>query len=101
MSFSLYGYRLHAKQIFGGRYVTPTCRFSAPRYAVTQIFGARAARKEKYDICDFPWNVVGRALRLCNVRVQVNRIIYFPNEQGISQNNEHFLIKKFPARPLG
>ena len=81
-------YRFRTKQIFGGRYVTPACRFSAPRYAVTQIFGARAAREEKIRFCDFPWKWC--ALRLCNVRVQVNRIIYFPNEQGISETgNEH------------
>ena len=83
-------YRFRTKQIFGGRYVTPACRFSAPRYAVTQIFGARAAREEKIRLCDFPWKWC--ALRLCNVRVhvQVNRIIYFPNEQGISETgNEH------------
>ena len=43
-------YRLRTKQIFGGRYVTPLCRFSAPRYAAAQIFVARAARaKEKIE----------------------------------------------------
>jgi hypothetical protein len=44
-------YRLRTKQIFGGRYVTPLCRFSVPRYAATQIFVARAARaKEKIAV---------------------------------------------------
>ena len=41
-------YRLRTKQIFGGRYVTPLCRFSVPRYAATQIFvRAQRARRKK------------------------------------------------------